>query len=131
MRGRAADAVLRLLDRQVVDPDGYLVGKVDDLELTVPADGGPPYVTAILCGPAALGPRLGGVLERLFVTAQQVFHPSEHPAPARIDWGVVDRVDHSVHVSLRRDQTEANRLEAWVRDNVIAKIPGASHDADE
>ena len=33
------DAVLHLLDRQVIDADGLLVCKVDDVELTVFDDG--------------------------------------------------------------------------------------------
>jgi hypothetical protein len=129
--GRVVDAVLKLLDRQVLDPDGHMVCKVDDLELTVPADGSAPYVSAILSGPAALGPRLGGVLGNVFVTAQRVFHPDEHPPAARLDWGVVTGLDHSVHISLRYDEVAPYRLEAWVRDHVIARIPGASHHADQ
>ena len=31
---RVLDLNLHLLDRQIVDRDGHLVGKVDDLELT-------------------------------------------------------------------------------------------------
>ena len=63
--GRVVDAGLHLLDRQVIDPDARNVCKVDDLELTVPEDGGAPYVTAILCGPGVLGRRLGGVFRRV------------------------------------------------------------------
>ncbi|MDO7867052.1 hypothetical protein [Nocardioides jiangxiensis] len=47
------DAALHLLDRQVVDVDGALVGKVDDLEITEYADGRL-EVTGLLLGPAAL-----------------------------------------------------------------------------
>lgn len=51
------DAALHLLDRQVVDTDGALVGKVDDLELTEYADGRL-EVTGLLLGAAALVPRM-------------------------------------------------------------------------
>ena len=60
MAGRVLDAGLHLLDRQLVDKDGRLAGKVDDLELTFPEGGGPPQVTAILAGPGALSRRIGG-----------------------------------------------------------------------
>ena len=43
------DAALHLLDRQVVDSDGRLVCKVDDVELTVGADGSL-VPTALLVG---------------------------------------------------------------------------------
>lgn len=51
------DAALHLLDRQVVDTDSALVGKVDDLELTEYADGRL-EVTGLLLGAAALVPRM-------------------------------------------------------------------------
>jgi sporulation protein YlmC with PRC-barrel domain len=57
----ALDAVLQLLDRQVVDRDGLMVCKVDDVELTVTPDG-TWEVTGLLAGPPALVPRLGGKL---------------------------------------------------------------------
>jgi hypothetical protein len=121
------DAALQLLDRQVVDAHGRFVCKVDDLELTQAEGGGAPYVTAILAGPAALGPRLGGLLGRWFVAVQRRLHPSEEPSPARIGFGVVDRLDDEVRISLACDEVEAHRGEAWAREHVIAKIPGASH----
>jgi sporulation protein YlmC with PRC-barrel domain len=57
----ALDAVLHLLDRQVVDRDGLMVCKVDDVELTIAAEG-TWEVTGLLAGPPALVPRLGGKL---------------------------------------------------------------------
>ena len=59
--GDRLDAVLHLLDRQVVDRDGRMVCKVDDVELTVAPDGAW-EVTGLLAGPPALVPRLGGKL---------------------------------------------------------------------
>ena len=59
--GAALDAVLHLLDRQVVDRDGRMVCKVDDVELTVRPDG-TWEITGLLAGPPALVPRLGGKL---------------------------------------------------------------------
>ena len=58
---KAVDAVLQLLDRQVVDRDGLMVCKVDDVELTVAVDG-TWEVTGLLAGPPALVPRYGGRL---------------------------------------------------------------------
>jgi hypothetical protein len=125
--GRQVDAVVHLLDRQVVDPDDHMVCNIDDVELTVPDDGGPPYVSAILAGPAALAPRYGGLLGRWVLAVQQRLHPAEAPEPARIDFGVVDEVSSRARISLRRDELWVNAFEAWCRDNVIAKLPGAHH----
>lgn len=130
MTGRVLDAALNLLDRQVLDPDGMMVCNVDDLELTEPEDGGAPYVTAILSGPAALAPRFRGLLGRWLLAVQRRLHPAEDPDPARVDFGVVDEVGASIKISLRREETQPNAFEAWCRDNVIAKIPGADHAAE-
>lgn len=52
--GRRVWAVLELLDRQLVDRDGRLVGKVDDVEFELPddPDGLPCWVSALLVGSA-------------------------------------------------------------------------------
>ena len=55
---RVVHAGLQLLDRQLVDREGVLCGKVDDVEIEVDDDGRA-YVTAILCGPGALLSRTG------------------------------------------------------------------------
>jgi sporulation protein YlmC with PRC-barrel domain len=127
---RVLDADMELLDRQLVDPRGRLVGNVDDLELTAPKGGGAPYVTAILCGPAALGPRLGGLLGQWFVWVQRRLHPDPDPAPARIPFRDVTSIGSHVTLAVGGDDLPSVAFEHWVRDHVIAKIPGASH-ADE
>jgi hypothetical protein len=128
--GRELDVALSLLDRQVIDPDERMVCNIDDVELTLPEDGGAPYVTAILAGPAALAPRLGGLLGRWILAVQKRLHPSEEPGPARIDFGVVDEIGTRARISLHREELWVNAFEAWCRDNVIAKIPGASHESE-
>jgi sporulation protein YlmC with PRC-barrel domain len=55
------DAALHLLDRQVIDREGLMVCNVDDLEITED-DAGSLAVSGILVGPAALWPRLSGVV---------------------------------------------------------------------
>ena len=61
--GRRILAALDLLDRQIVDDESMMAGKVDDLEFEQ-SNEGYLYVTAILSGLGALGPRLGGRLGR-------------------------------------------------------------------
>ena len=124
--GRVLDAAFELLDRQIIDGDGNHAGKVDDLELT-PLEDGTFVVTAILSGPGALGGRLGG---RLGTAAASIFarlHPDEDPDPVRLSFGVVRELGPQVRLTTSRHHLDVNRLEHWVRDRFIARIPGAGH----
>jgi sporulation protein YlmC with PRC-barrel domain len=112
-----------LLDRQLVDADGRMVGKVDDLELSDPPEGEPPHVTAILVGPAALGPRLSAPLARWWTQRRRRRrHP---PRPAVIPFGEVRNLGMKITVSAGVRGSTAS--EDWLRDHVIDKIPGARH----
>ena len=124
--GRRVLAALDLLDRQILDSDSMMAGKVDDLGFEHPTDGDP-YVAAILSGLGALGPRLGGRLGGWFTAVHRRLHPDPEPGPARISFGVVKRINNHVELTLRREDLENQELEVWVRDHVIAHIPGASH----
>ena len=130
MAGRVLEAGLHLLDRQLIDKDGRLAGKVDDLELTVPDGGGPPVVTAILAGPGALSRRLGGRFGAWLEAVANRLRDGDDREPARVAFGVVKRVGSAVELSVAKAELDTNRLEAWTRDHLIGKLPGAG-DAPE
>src|SRR4051812_9596316 len=99
------DAVLHLLDRQVVDADGLMVCKVDDVELTL-FDDGVPGVTALLAGPAALVPRYGdGRLGRLLHDYWRRLGRTEadRDDPYRVDLELVYHLDSAVHLKVGRE----------------------------
>ena len=128
MAGRTLDAGLHLLDRQILDCDGRMAGKVDDLELTA-VDGdpdGPPMVTALLTGPAASAPRLGRRLGGALRALLRLVRGDDGTTPTRIDFGVVKRVDVEVELTVSRRDLENDRVERWFRDHVIGRIPGAN-----
>ena len=82
--GRIVHAQLHLLDRQIVEHrTGRMVAKVDDVELDLEAD--VPVVTGLLCGPAAWGPRLPGVLGRAVTGIHGRLHERENAGPSVID----------------------------------------------
>jgi sporulation protein YlmC with PRC-barrel domain len=115
-----------LLDRQILDFTGALIGKVDDIELALD-DEGVPRVTTLLVGPQALGRRLGGHLGRWISGAAARLHPAENPDPLRIPWNLVandPRKDCVVRLSVRRELLTEPALEEWLREHVIARIPG-------
>jgi sporulation protein YlmC with PRC-barrel domain len=128
--GRILHAGLDLLDRQLVDKDGRLAGKVDDLELELPDGGGPPTVTAILAGPGALSRRLDGRFGAWLEAVANRLREGDERRPARIPFGVVKEVGSAVDLSVAKAGLETDRLEAWTRQRVIGRLPGAG-DAPE
>src|SRR5690349_21775347 len=118
---RVLHARLHLLDRQVVrESDDRLLCKVDDLEVR---PGDRPYVTAILSGPLALGPRLGGLPGWLMTETDRLFRDEERPGPYRIEMSVVTEIGSAVRVAGRRQDLA---LERWLTRNVVSRIPGAA-----
>src|SRR3954447_25247828 len=120
------DLRLRLLDRQAVDPDGGMICKVDDVELT-PADDGGYVVTALLAGPLALGPRLPGRLGRWTVALARRWSDDPEPAPRRIPFERVTELGSAVVVDRSRNQLGIAPLEDWMRTHVIDRITGSRH----
>lgn len=100
--GSPYDAVLHLLDRQVIDRDGLLVCKVDDLELVEDGDG--LRATALLAGRAALFPRLGGRLGGLVLDYWERLgaEQAERRDPYRIGFGAVEEVTSAVQLRVPR-----------------------------
>lgn len=114
-----------LLDRQIVDRTGALVGKVDDVELTLPPDG-PPLVTALLVGQEPLGERLGGRLGAVLAgAARRLRVPGS--APVRIPFETVAEIGPAITLSIARDLLTEAPLEEWLRTHLIGRIPGAQH----
>jgi hypothetical protein len=120
---------LHLMDRQVEDRDHRLVCKIDDLELEFDSTGRP-YVTAILIGPRAVGPRLGGRLGHwVAAIAARLATPAELPMP-RIDFAEVTDIGSAITVARRADELRVAPLEAWVDHHIIARIPGSTHEGE-
>jgi sporulation protein YlmC with PRC-barrel domain len=124
--GRVLDVHLHLLDRQVVDPDGRFLCKVDDLELELD-ESGRPYVTAILFGPRALGPRLGGRLGRWVTAIARRLADGQDEQPRRIDFALVSEIGSAVSITRRRRDLDVAPLERWVDTHIISRIPGSGH----
>lgn len=127
--GRRLDLHLQLLDRQVQDPDGRLICKIDDLELELD-ETGRPYVTAILVGPRALGPRLGGRLGRwVAAIAGRLTTPDQLEIP-RIDFAQVTDIGSAITIARTAEELAVAPLEDWVDRYIIARIPGSRHEGE-
>lgn len=120
--GRILDAQLHLLDRQVLDADDVPVTTVDDLELSdVPFDTDldgvePPVIENLLSG-AVLGTRIFG---------------GRPPAKRwhRIPWATITELGTAVRLDTAAETLEVGWPERWVRDHIIARIPGGRHDPE-
>ncbi len=124
--GRVVDAALALLDHQIEDREHRPIGKVDDLELV--AHDGTLYVDALLVGVSALAARLDGLVGAAVIAMHRRLHPERDPQPRRIPWKAVSEIGSSIQIA--RDETELapNLLERWVDEQIISRIPGASHE---
>jgi hypothetical protein len=121
--GRLLDARLHLLDRQLLDHDGDPVGIVDDLELTdieidrdISSGTEAPQVTALLSGQVLTTRIFGG----------------EPPRPhlQEIPWKLVACVAVTVELKPTDIAFETGWVERWLRDRIIAHIPGGRHAAE-
>lgn len=121
--GQVIDAHLHLLDRQVLDCDKVPVTTVDDVEITdveldVPITPGAPAptITALLSGPV-LGTRIFG----------------GRPPQSRwkrIPWSDVTDVGIVISLGVDGNTLDVTWTERWVRDRIIARIPGGRHDPE-
>ncbi|SBT38569.1 hypothetical protein [Micromonospora auratinigra] len=114
----------QLLDRQIVDVDGRLVGRVDDIAFAVD-ESGCPYVDCLLTGQGALGERIGGRIGRLLVAVADRFTDDPPVPPLRIPLDRVARVDSAVRLSCRADELPPSPVEAWLRRHLVDRIPGS------
>lgn len=105
------DAVLQLLDRQIVAVDGRLVGKVDDVELTVDVDGSL-VPTALMVGAPALLPRFGGTLGSWLVHRWDQIGAAraDRSEPYIVEMALVDDVTSEVHLTEPREGLLRRRL---------------------
>lgn len=126
---RTLDANLELMDRQIVDHDGRMVAKVDDVELTEREDGRL-VATALLTGPGALGPRVGGAVGSVSTAMWSRLSGRAASDPGRISIDAVSVISTALRLNVGRRSVDVDGFEVWVRDRVIAALPGAGRDPE-
>lgn len=114
----------QLLDRQIVDVAGRLVGRVDDIAFAIDADGYP-YVDCLLTGQGALGQRIGGRIGRLLVAVADRFTDNPPVPPLRVPLAQVARVDSAVRLRCPAGELPPSPVESWLRQHLIDRIPGS------
>jgi sporulation protein YlmC with PRC-barrel domain len=119
---------LHLMDRQVVDDAGNKIGKVDDVELG--EDDGRLVVTALLVGQRFLGERIGGWVGTFLAGIATRLGGPHEPRRLRIPFEQVTHVDSEVIIGLHDELLPTPPLEAWLRDKLIDRIPGARDEGE-
>jgi len=122
---------LRLLDHQIIGPEGELLGNVDNL-LLEEVDGHW-FVTSLMTGPAAAAQRQGGRMGRWVEAIWRRMHPDADPEPVAVPMRHVTKVDSAVHVdeSAARALAQTQSIELWLRENVISRLPGGLASDDD
>jgi sporulation protein YlmC with PRC-barrel domain len=119
------DVAQSLLDRLIVDIKGSPVGRVDDVEFTAFEDGQVPRVTAVLCGPLALGPRLSNVWGDAWMGIGRRLRGRPSADPVRIPWALVgDLAPGEIRLRITVAEAHTVALEDWTLEHIVSLIPG-------
>jgi len=114
-----------VLDKEILDCEGFKGGKVDDLLLELRA-GEPPVVRAILTQHGALARLLGPHLARLSAWLRaRVLAMGPEVVPVEIGWEHVTRIDVAVHLDLDRKTVDLMRSEDAIWERWISRLPVA------
>lgn len=115
-----------VLDKEILDRDGFKGGKVDDLLLELRGDE-PPAVRAILSQHGALARVLGSRPARWGAWLRtRTLGLGADVAPVEIGWKHVTRIDVTVHIDLNRTDADLLRSERAVWERWISRLPLAN-----
>lgn len=115
-----------VLDKEIVDRQGYKAGKVDGILLELTEAGEPPIVRAIVTQQGALARALGHSWARLSVWFQDWFLglPPD-TRPVNLGWEHIAAIDVVVHTDISRREFGMLRSEDAVWDRWIKPLPWA------
>lgn len=120
------EIIRELLDKQLVDSDETKMGRADGIVLEVDGDK-QPRIDHLELGFTVLARRLGPRAERWF----EAIRKSSVRKSARqiVPWSKVqDVTQYEIKLDLKAMETPAFAWERWLRDNVVAKIPGSGNE---
>jgi sporulation protein YlmC with PRC-barrel domain len=114
---------LGVLDQQVVDRKGDLMGKVDGIMLEL-REGKPPRVARLVIGGGTAVRRVHPGFAAWLVRWRRRWGP-KNDQPLEVPWSKVQKIGVDVKVDLDAERTAAFAWEHWIRDHIIGRIPGA------
>jgi hypothetical protein len=119
------DLIRDMLDKQLVDRSGMKMGRADGVVIAL-RDGEQPVVDHLQLGAEVLAHRLGGPAVR-FVKWMRRRFPVREEAVLVVRWpSVAEITSHHMKLDLDAEHTSAFAWERWLREHIVAKIPGSS-----
>ena len=117
------DVIRDVLDKQLVDLENTPLGMVDGIIMEW-RDGARPRLACIEVGGGAAARRVGARMGRLVRWLERRWG-ARRGDPVRIAWSELRHFGVDVRVDVRADDAPSLDWERWVRDHIIAHIPGA------
>jgi sporulation protein YlmC with PRC-barrel domain len=112
-----------VLDQQVIDRHGELMGKVDGIVLQL-RERKPPRVASLVIGGGTAARRIHPGFADWLVRWRRRWGPRDDQ-PFQVSWSLVRKIGIDVQVDVDAKQTPAWAWENWVREHIIGRIPGA------
>jgi sporulation protein YlmC with PRC-barrel domain len=112
-----------ILDQQVIDRKGELMGKVDGIVLEL-RKGMPPRVARLVIGGGTAARRIHPGFAAWLLRWRRRWGPPDDQ-PLEVPWSKVLKIGIDVKVDLEAEDTPALAWERWVRNRLIGRLPGA------
>jgi hypothetical protein len=117
-------AVVRdLLDKQLVDRDGEPLGRIDGIVMAYTADA-PPRIRYLEIGAQTLARRLPRPFRGVLASLARRLTP-RGTQPYRIDVARIIQLGRRIKIDIDGTRSAACETERWIRDHIIARIPGS------
>ena len=116
------DLLLDVLDQQVLDKHGRKAGKIDGIAIEI-REGKPPRVAYLEMGTAVLARRIWPRLEHWLQRWRK--RSGRSGESFQVPWSKVKKVHLTVDVDIDAAKERGYRIEHWLADNIIGRIPGA------
>jgi len=118
-----------LLDKQLVDADETKMGRADGIALEVDGDK-QPRIDHLELGFSVLARRLGRRAEKWFDAIRKRWSIRKSGRQI-VPWSkVIDVTAYEIKLDVKAMETPAFDWERWLRDRIVAKIPGSGADED-
>jgi hypothetical protein len=117
-------AIMRvLLDKQLVDREGEPLGRVDGIVMAYSADA-PPRITYFELGAQTLARRLPRPFQGAVAWLGHRLSPRAS-SPYRLEVSRIIQLGRMIKIDIDGTRSAARETERWVRDHIIARIPGS------